>query len=64
MAGSDFGFNVNDLSDSTSIASKLGEGYNPDGSESLTTSASQNDYENQTLTTRDISQVMSRRRFI
>ena len=61
MAGSDFGFDVNDLSDSTSIASKLGESYNPGGSDSLTTSASQNDYENQTLTTRDISSVMSRR---
>jgi hypothetical protein len=64
MAGSDFGFTVNDLSDSTSIASKLGEGYNPGGSESLTTSASKNDFENQTLTTRDISQIMSRRRSI
>ena len=64
MAGSDFGFTVDDLSDSTALASKLGEGYNPGGSESLMTSASQNNFENQTLTTRDISQIMSRRRFI
>lgn len=60
----DFGFTVNDLGDSTSIASKIGEGFNPKGSPSLTTSASQTGYENQSLTTRDVSQIMSRRRFI
>lgn len=57
----DFGFNLDDLSDSSSLNSKIGESYNPEGSASLTTSASKEGYENQTLTTRDISEIMSRR---
>lgn len=57
----DFSFTVDDLSDSSSIASKIGDSYNPDGSPSLVTSASQTGYQNQTLSTRDISEIMSRR---
>lgn len=56
----DFGFSLDDLSDSSSLNSKIGESYNPDGNASLTTSASKEGYENQTLTTRDISEIMSR----
>jgi hypothetical protein len=57
----DFGFTIDDLSNSASITSKIGEGYNPDGRVSLKTSSSQSGYEDQTLTTRDISEIMSRR---
>lgn len=59
---SDFGFTLDDLSDSTSVTSKIGTSYNPDGSESIKTSASKSGYENASLTTRDVSEIMSRRR--
>lgn len=58
---SDFGFSLDDLNDSTSITSKIAESFNPNGSESLVTSASQTGYENQTLSTRDVSEILSRR---
>jgi hypothetical protein len=56
----DFGFTLDDLNNSTSITSKIAEGFNPNGSESLTTSASQTGYENQTMSTRDVSEILSR----
>lgn len=56
---SDFNFNLNDFTDSTSFTSKLGEGYNPDGTASLVTSASKDKYSNQTLTSRNITDIMS-----
>lgn len=59
----DFSFTINDLSDSASAASKVAQSYNPDGSPSLKTSASESGYANASLTTRDISEIMSRRYF-
>ena len=61
--GTDFGFSLDDLSSSASITSKIGEGYNPGGRESLKTSSSLSGYEDQSLTTRDVTEIMSRRRF-
>lgn len=58
---SDFGFTLDDLNNSTSVTSKIGNSYNPDGSESIKTSASKSGYENANLTTRDVSEIMSRR---
>lgn len=57
----DFGFTLDDLSDSAALTSKIGDGYNPDGRESLRTSSSINGYEDQSLTTRDVTEIMSRR---
>jgi hypothetical protein len=59
---SDFGFTLDDLSDSASLTSKIGDGYNPGGRESLRTSSSLEGYEDQSLTTRDVTEIMSRRR--
>jgi|694.fasta_scaffold00336_24 hypothetical protein len=56
----DFGFTLDDLDSSTSITRKIAEGFNPNGSESLTTSASQSGYENETMSTRDVSEILSR----
>lgn len=58
---SDFNFNLNDFNDSTAFISKLSEGYNPDGSASIVTSASKEDYANQTLTSRNLTDIMSGR---
>jgi predicted lactoylglutathione lyase len=58
---SDFNFNIDDFADSTSFTSKLGESYNPDGSPSLVTSASKDKYSNQTLTSRNLTDIMSGR---
>jgi hypothetical protein len=59
---SDFGFTLDDLSNSAALTSKIGDGYNPDGRESLRTSSSLEGYEDQSLTTRDVTEIMSRRR--
>lgn len=58
---SDFNFNLNDLNDSTAFTSKLSEGYNPDGAASIFTSASKEKYANQTLTSRNLTDIMSGR---
>jgi hypothetical protein len=58
---SDFNFNLNDFNDSTAFISKLSEGYNPDGSASLVTSASTEKYSNQTLTSRNLTDIMAGR---
>ncbi|MFZ4104973.1 hypothetical protein [Flavobacterium sp.] len=58
---SDFNFNLNDFDDSSSFISKISEGYNPDGSASLVTSASKEKYANQTLTSRNVVDIMSGR---
>ena len=58
---SDFNFNLNDFNDFTSFISKLSEGYNPDGAASIVTSASKEDYANQTLTSRNITDIMAGR---
>ena len=58
----DFSFTIDDLTDSSSTASKIGESYNPNGSPSLVTSSSKGGYEDVSLTTRDITEIMSRRR--
>jgi len=58
---SDFGFSISDFENSTSFTNKLGEGYNPDGSASIVTSASKERYSNQTLTSRNIVDIMSGR---
>lgn len=58
---SDFNFNLNDFNDSTAFISKLSEGYNPDGTASLVTSASKEKYANQTLTSRNLTDIMSGR---
>ena len=58
---SDFTFNLTDLDDASSFSSKISEGYNPDGSASLVTSASKEKYANQTLTSRNITDIMSGR---
>lgn len=58
---SDFNFDLNDFNDSASFISKLSEGYNPDNSASITTSASKDRYQNQTLTSRNITDIMSGR---
>jgi len=58
---SDFGFTINDLDNSESITNKIGSGYNPDGAASLVTSAStsKEKYGNQTLTSRNLTDIMS-----
>jgi hypothetical protein len=58
---SDFNFNLNDFNDSTAFISKLSEGYNPDGMASLVTSASKEKYSNQTLTSRNLTDIMAGR---
>jgi hypothetical protein len=58
---SDFNFNLNDFDDSSSFISRISEGYNPDGSASLVTSASKEKYVNQTLTSRNVVDIMSGR---
>ena len=58
---SDFNFNLNDFNDSAAFTSKLSEGYNPDGAKSLVTSASLEDYANQTLTSRNLTDIMAGR---
>jgi hypothetical protein len=58
---SDFNFNLNDFDDSSSFISRISEGYNPDGSASLVTSASKEKYANQTLTSRNVVDIMSGR---
>jgi hypothetical protein len=60
---SDFNFNLNDFDDSATFISKLSEGYNPGGSASLVTSASKEKYANQTLTSRNLTDIMSGRSF-
>lgn len=60
---SDFNFNLNDFNDSTAFTAKLGESYNPDGSASLVTSGSKDKYSNQTLTSRNLTDIMSGRSF-
>lgn len=58
---SDFNFNLNDFNDSSSFIAKLSEGYNPDGAASLVTSASKESYSNQTLTSRNLTDIMAGR---
>ena len=58
---SDFNFNLNDFNDSSSFISKLSEGYNPDGADSISTTASESRYANQTLTSRNVTDIMSGR---
>jgi hypothetical protein len=58
---SDFNFNLNDFNDSAAFISKLSEGYNPDGANSLHTSASKEKYANQTLTSRNLTDIMAGR---
>lgn len=60
---SDFNFNLNDFNDSSSFISKLSEGYNPDGADSIATTASESRYSNQTLTSRNVTDIMSGRSF-
>lgn len=55
----DFGLNLNDFDNSQSFTAKLAEGYNPGGSNSLTTSASKEKYVNQSLTSRDVVDMMA-----
>jgi len=55
----DFGLNLDDFNNSQSFTAKLAEGYNPGGSSSLTTSASKEKYVNQTLTSRDVVDMMA-----
>jgi hypothetical protein len=57
----DFNFTIDDLTDSSRTASKIGESYNPNGTQSLVTSASKGGYEDVSLTTRDVTEIMSRR---
>lgn len=58
---SDFGFDITDLNNSGSITQKIGEGFNPDGRPSLSTTASreQDKYSSQTLTSRDVTDIMA-----
>jgi hypothetical protein len=58
---SDFNFNLNDFNDSAAFITKLSEGYNPDGTASLVTSASKEKYANQTLTSRNLTDIMAGR---
>lgn len=56
---SDFGFDINSLNDSASLSNKISEGHNPEGGPSLVTSASKDKYSNQTLTSRNLTDIMA-----
>jgi hypothetical protein len=60
---SDFGFDINDFENSAAFTQKVGSSYNPDGMNSLVTSSSKERYEDQTLTSRDVIDIMSGRSF-
>lgn len=56
---SDFGFDITHLNDSASLTNQISESYNPDGAASLKTTASVDRYANQTLTSRNLTDIMS-----
>ena len=58
---SDFGFSIDDFENSTAFTQKVGESFNPDGMSSLVTSSSKEKYQDQTLTSRDVIDIMSGR---
>ena len=60
----EFGLTLDDFDNSKSFTSKIAEGFNPGGSQSLTTSASKDKYVNQSLTSRDVIDIMAGRSFI
>lgn len=57
----EFGLSIDDFDNSKSFTSKIAEGFNPNGSNSLVTSASKEKYVNQSLTSRDIVDIMAGR---
>jgi hypothetical protein len=57
----DFNLNIDDFENSAAFSQKLGESYNPEGMSSLVTSSSKQRYEDQTLTSRDVVDIMSGR---
>lgn len=60
----EFKLNIDDFNNSQSFTSKIGEGFNPNGSPSLTTSASKDKYVNQSLTSRDVIDIMAGRSIV
>jgi len=56
---SDFGFDISHLNDSASLTNQISESYNPDGAASLKTTASVDKYANQTLTSRNLTDIMA-----
>jgi hypothetical protein len=60
----DFGLSINDFDNSGSFTAKIAEGFNPGGSNSLATSASKEKYVNQSLTSRDVIDIMGGRSVI
>jgi hypothetical protein len=60
----DFGLSIDDFNNSKSFTAKIAEGFNPNGSSSLATSASKEKYVNQSLTSRDVIDIMAGRSII
>ena len=57
----EFGLNIDDFENSKSFTSKIADGFNPGGRNSLVTSASKEKYVNQSLTSRDVVDIMAGR---
>lgn len=57
----EFGLTLDDFDNSKSFTAKIADGFNPGGSSSLTTSASKEKYVNQSLTSRDVVDIMAGR---
>lgn len=57
----EFNLSIDDFDNSGAFAAKIAEGFNPGGSNSLSTSASKEKYINQSLTSRDVIDVMAGR---
>lgn len=60
----EFGLSIDDFDNSKSFTAKIAEGFNPGGSNSLATSASKEKYVNQSLTSRDVIDVMAGRSIV
>ena len=57
----EFGLTLDDFDNSKSFTAKIAEGFNPGGTNSLATSASKEKYVNQSLTSRDVVDIMAGR---
>jgi len=57
----EFGLTIDDFDNSKSFTAKIADGFNPGGSNSLVTSASKEKYVNQSLTSRDVVDIMAGR---
>lgn len=57
----EFNLTLDDFDNSKSFTSKIASGFNPGGTKSLVTSASKEKYVNQSLTSRDVIDIMAGR---